>query len=158
MAALGVVAIVFPMASTLATTLFVGWLLLFSGVIALIGSFSMHGTGPFFGALLLSLVSIGVGVFLLFNPLSGAIALTLTLGVIFMLQGSFELFFAFELRPNSGWVAMLISAIASVVLAVIILGGWPGISQIALGTLVGVNFLTTGVGYLMISRALRPKS
>jgi uncharacterized membrane protein HdeD (DUF308 family) len=155
---LGVVAIVFPMASTLATTLFVGWLLLFSGVIALIGSFSMHGTGPFFGALLLSLVSIGVGVFLLFNPLSGAIALTLTLGVIFMLQGSFELFFAFELRPNSGWVAMLISAIASVVLAVIILGGWPGISQIALGTLVGVNFLTTGVGYLMISRALRPKS
>ena len=59
----------------------VGWVLSISGGVALVGSFSIHGTGPFFGALLLGLLSIVAGVFLLFNPLAGAIALTLMVGV-----------------------------------------------------------------------------
>jgi hypothetical protein len=42
----------------------------------LVRSFSIHGTGPFFAALLLGLLSIVGGVFLFFNPLAGAVALT----------------------------------------------------------------------------------
>src|SRR5258708_7748824 len=71
MVALGLVAIVFPMVSTLAAELFVGWVLFISGALTLSATFSIHGTGPFFGALLMSLLSIAAGVFLLFNPLAG---------------------------------------------------------------------------------------
>ncbi len=158
MVALGIAAIVFPMISTLVAALLVGWVLLISGGFMFIGSFSIHGTGPFFGALLLSLLSIAAGVFLLFNPLAGAVALTLLVGVIFMFQGAFELFFAFEMRPHPGWAAMLISGIASVVMAVLITASWPTISLIVLGILLGVNFLSTGFGYIFVSHALRSAS
>ena len=156
MLVLGFAAIVFPMIATLVATLLVGWVLLISGGVTLAGSFSLHGTGPFFGALLLGLVSIAAGVFLVFNPLAGAVALTLMVGVIFSFQGAFEIVFAFEMRPHPGWVGMLLSGIASVVMAVLIAAGWPGISVIVLGILLGVNFLTTGLGYMSVSRALKP--
>ena len=156
MLAVGIVALVFPMISTLVAALFVGWVFLISGAFMLFGSFSIHGTGPFFGALLLSLLSIAAGVFLIFNPLAGAVALTLVVGVIFIFQGAFEIFFAFETRPHDGWAGMLISGIASVVLAILIAAGWPAISLVALGILLGVNLVTTGLGYIFISRSLRP--
>ncbi len=155
MAVLGVAALVFPVISTLAATLFVGWMLLIFGCVSLAGSFSIRGTGPFFGALLLALLSIAAGVFLLFNPLGGAIALTLMVGAIFMTQGAFEMVFAFEMRPHAGWVAMLLSAIVSIAMAVLIVAGWPGVSAIVLGVLLGVNFVSTGLGYIAVSRALK---
>jgi len=154
--ALGVVAIVFPMFSTLVATLLVGWAMLISGGFTLAGSFSIHGTGPFFGALLLGLLSVAAGIFLVFNPLAGAGALTFMLAVIFMVQGAFEIAFAFEIRPHSGWVGVLLSGLASVLLAVLIAAGWPAISAVILGIVLGVNFITTGLGYIFVSRALRP--
>jgi len=87
MLVLGIAAVVFPLLSTIVAELLVGWILLLSGALTLWGSFSIHGTGPFFGALLVSLLSIAAGVFLLFNPLAGVLALTLMLGVIFMVEG-----------------------------------------------------------------------
>lgn len=155
---LGIAAVVFPMASTLVATFFVGWVLLISGAITLAGSFSIQGTGPFFGALLLALLSIAAGVFLLFNPLAGEIALTLLMGAIFMLQGTVELFFAFDMRPHAGWVVMLCSAIASIAAALLIVAGWPGISLFVLGILLGVNFISTGLGYMSVARALKPSA
>lgn len=155
---LGIAAIVFPMISTLVATLFVGWVLLIAGVVGIVGSFQIHGTGPFFGALLLGLLSAAAGLFLLLNPLAGALALTLMLGVLFVLQGTSEIVFAFEIRPNGAWVGMLLSGIASLAVAVLIAVGWPGISVIALGILLGVNFVSSGLSYIYISRMLRPAS
>ena len=153
MTLVGVLAIVFPIVSTLAAALFVGWTLLLAGIFLLVGSFTIHATGPFFGALLTALLMIAAGVFLLFNPLAGALALTILLGVLFLVQGAFELALAFEMRPQRAWVWMLLSGLASVVLAVVIAAGLPGISLIALGILLGINFLSTGLGYIFVSRS-----
>lgn len=155
MVLLGLAAIAFPIFTTLAATILVGWALLLSGVAIFISSFWIHGTGPFFGVNLFGLLSTAAGVFLLFNPLAGAVALTLVLGVMFMFQGAAELVFSLEMRPASGWVGMLISGLASIVLAIIIVSGWPGISLIALGLLVGINFLSSGLGYIFASRAFK---
>ena len=155
MTLLGIAAVVFPMASTLVAALLVGWVLVFGGALSFIGAFSFHGTGPFFGALLTGLLSLAAGLFIVFNPLAGAVGLTLLLGFLFMFQGAYEIFLAFELRPLPGWWGMLLSGLASAVLAIIIAAGWPAISTIALGILLGVNFLSTGFGYMLVSRALK---
>jgi uncharacterized membrane protein HdeD (DUF308 family) len=155
LALLGLAAIAFPVLSTLAAALFVGWTFLIAGVLLLIGAFSVHGTGPFFAALLTSLLSIAAGVFLVFNPFAGAFGLTVFLAVLLLLQGGFEIVFGFEMRPHTGWTWMLISGIASVALGLIIAAGLPGISLIALGILLGINFLSTGLGYIFVSRSLR---
>ncbi|HTQ12925.1 MAG TPA: HdeD family acid-resistance protein [Rhizomicrobium sp.] len=155
LAVLGIAALVFPVISTLAAALFAGWVFLFSGVVLLIGSFSIHGTGPFFGALLISLLSIAAGAFLVFHPFAGELGLTVFLVVLFLVEGVFEIVFAFEMRPHPGWSWMLISGLASIILALLIAAGLPGTSLIALGVLLGVNFLSTGLGYILVSRAVR---
>src|SRR5579872_4539122 len=152
MTILGVAAVVFPMVSTLAVTLFIGSLFLIFGVMSLGVSFSIRGAGPFFGSLLFSLASIAAGVFTLFNPPAGAATLTLLVGMLLMMQGAF----AFEMRPAAGWGAMLLSAIASIILAILILARWPATSAVVLGVLFGVNFITSGIGLLMVSRAVKP--
>lgn len=152
---IGVVALVYPEVATIAATLFVGWTLIFSGAAMLFGSFSMKGAGPFFGSLLLGLLSVGAGVFILFRPLTGAAAITITLGALFMIQGAAELALAFELRPARGWVWVLLSALASIVLSLVIITGWPGSSVIALGILLGVNFLTSGLAYVLLGMGAR---
>jgi uncharacterized membrane protein HdeD (DUF308 family) len=152
---LGIAAIVFPIASTLAATLMVGWMILLYGVIGLAGSFSIHGIGPFFGALLVPLLSVAAGIFMLFNPVAGAVALTLLVAGLFSIQGAFEISFAFEMRPHVGWVGLLISGIVSIAAAIFIVAAWPGISLVLVGILVGVNFASTGVAYVLLSRALK---
>jgi uncharacterized membrane protein HdeD (DUF308 family) len=156
MVLVGMAAIAFPFFSTLVAALLVGWTFLFSGIFMLVGSLSIRGTGPFYGTLLMSLLSTTAGAFLLFNPLAGALALTVLVAVVFIIQGAAELVFAYEMRPAPGWEWMLISGLASVVLSVVIAAGLPGTSLIALGVLLGINFLTTGLGYLFVSRALKP--
>lgn len=51
---------------------------------------------------------------------------------------------------------MLLSGIVSLAMAALIAAGWPGVSAIALGILLGVNFVSTGFGYIFVSRMLRP--
>ncbi len=155
MVVVGIAAIAFPEFGTVAAIFLVGWVLLVSGVATLISSFWIHGTTPFFAANLLGLLSAAAGVFLLLNPLAGALALTLVLGAMLIIQGAAELMFALEARPAPGWVGMLVSGIASIALAVIIASGWPHISRIALGILLGINFISTGAGYIALSRGFK---
>ncbi|HEY1960777.1 MAG TPA: DUF308 domain-containing protein [Rhizomicrobium sp.] len=152
MAVLGFIAIVFPIVSTIAAVLLVGWVFVFAGALMTVGAFNIHGTGPFFGALLIGLLTLIAGLFLVFNPIAGALTLTILLGVLFLTQGAFELALAFEMRPHRNWVWMLMSGAASIILAIIIAVGLPGISVVALGILLGINFLSTGLGYIFASR------
>lgn len=154
MAVVGFAAIVFPMVSTIVATLLVGWVFLFAGGLMTAGAFSIHGTGPFFGALLIGLLTLIAGLFLVVNPIAGALSLTILLGVLFLIQGAFELALAFEMRPAANWIWMLLSGLASVILAIVIALGLPGISVVALGILLGINFLSTGLGYIFASRAV----
>lgn len=153
--AVGVVALVFPMISTLVATLFVGWLLIITGFMSLFLAFSIRGAGPFFGALLFSLLSIAAGAFMIFRPTLGEIAITIILGALFMVQGAFEGVLAFELRPARGWGWMLLSAVASVVLSIIILSGLPKLSLVALGIIIGVNFISSGLAYMFVGGAVK---
>jgi uncharacterized membrane protein HdeD (DUF308 family) len=152
---LGVAALVFPMVSTLVATVFVGWMLIFGGVVTLFGAFAMRGAGPFFAALLYGLLSLGAGAYILARPVGGEVAITLGLGAIFMVQGAYEALLAFELRPASSWGWVLMSAVASIVLSLAILVGWPGTSLFAVGVIIGVNFISSGLALLGVGIAGR---
>ena len=152
---LGIGALAFPFVSTLVITLFAGWLLILSGFVSLYGAFSLRGAGPFFGALLYSLFSIAAGIFIIARPVGGEIAVTLALGTVFVIQGAYELYFAFELKPLHGWGWMVASGIASIVLALVILMGLPLTSLVSLGMVLGVNFVSSGLALVMVGGAAR---
>lgn len=155
MAALGALAILFPVASTLAVQFYIGFLLLLAGAVLLAGAFMIQGTGAFFGAALLSLLTLASGAFLLFNPAGGALALTIVIAALFMVHGAFEASLAFAMRPALGWGWLLASALVAMAVGVVVAAGLPEVSSVLLGVLVGINFLSTGIAFIIIARRLK---
>ncbi len=154
MALLGALALLFPVVSTLAVQFYIGLLLLLAGAVFLAGSFMIQGTGPFFGAALLSLLTLASGAFLLFNPAGGAVALTIVIAALFTVHGAFEASLAFSMRPARGWGWLLASAMVAMAVGVLVAAGLPALSTVLLGVLVGINFLSTGIAFIMIARRL----
>lgn len=157
MAVIGAAAIIFPLVFSLSITLLVGWLFIIAGAVSLYGAFSYHGTGPFFGALLLSLLQIVAGFFIVFNPASGLVALTMMVAIVFMIEGAFKMMLAFDMRPEEGWGWTMVSALISIIAGVLIAAGLPGSSAIVLGLFMGVSFLSTGIFMIMVARRFKAK-
>ena len=57
-----------------------------------------------------------------------------------------------RISPN---VYTAIGLVISVCAAVLIVATWPGISLVLLGLLFGINFVSTGMAYIIMSRALK---
>ncbi len=152
---LGVLALVFPNFTTLTVDIMIGWLLLIFGIIGFFNAFSYDGTGPFFGALLTSILAIAAGVYLLVHPDVGTFALTIIVSVLFLVDGTFKMVLAFDIKPIRGWGWVVVSSIASIVLGIMIAAGLPDTSMYTIGLLVGINFLIAGVSIFMLSRQIQ---
>lgn len=150
----GIAALVFPVVTTLIAEVFIGWLLIFVGLVRLWNSFSYQGTGPFFGAFLLGLATTAIGAFIIWHPLMGGIALTVLVAVAFIFDGAFETMLAFELKPEDGWGWMLFSGLIGGLAGILIAAGLPGTSLFVLGLLVGFNFLSSGIALFRIGRTV----
>jgi uncharacterized membrane protein HdeD (DUF308 family) len=152
---IGILAILFPTLTTLVTTVALGWLFILAGGVLLVAGMQLHGAGPFFSAFLVALLTFAAGVWLIANPAAGMIALTLLLAVLFLVNGAAETVLALELRPRYGWRWMLVSAGVSMVLGLLLAAGLPGTAAFFIGLIVGLNFLTSGFAFVLVSRALK---
>lgn len=150
MALTGILAIVFPIVSSLAVNYFVGGVLTFVGVVQFIGSFSVNGTRSFFGALLLALLTFAAGIFMMFNPLAALTVITVILAVLFVIEGVFQLVLAFEVKPYGSWGWLLFSGLISILLGFVVISGLPQFSLMFIGILLGINFLSTGIAFLFL--------
>ena len=154
---LGTLAIVVPPLATLAITIVLGWLFLISGVMGLFTSFMMRHAPGFWWSLLSAILGIVVGLLLLVSPLQGALSLTLVLIAFFVVEGVASIMFALdhkrELTGQWGW--MVFSGIVDLVLAAIILMGFPGTAAWALGLLVGINMIFGGWALVLLSLSAR---
>ena len=152
---LGILAIVEPGVAGLAVTILVGWLLLFGGAAHLVAAFSGGGPGRVIWQVLIGIVFIAGGIYYLTHPLLGLGTLTLILAVIILAAAVFELIAYFRSRgyAGSGW--LLMNAVITLFLGALIWFHWPSSSVWAIGTLVGVNLLMTGISRLMLGLAAR---
>src|SRR5271156_1187874 len=152
---LGMMAIIEPGVAGLAVTILVGWLLIFGGGAHLVAAFSGGGAGRVIWQVLIGIVFIAGGIYYLMHPLLGLGTLTLILAVIILMAALFELiaFFASRGHAGSGW--LLMNALITLFLGGLIWLHWPSSSVWAIGTLVGVNLLMTGISRLMLGMAAR---
>lgn len=151
----GLIAIAAPGISGLGVTIFVGWLLIISGVFHLIFAWKIHTTGRKLWEILVGIVYIVVGVDLALHPLSGLLTLTLALALYLLFEAVFEFILAFRLHPAPGWGWTLFDAIITLILAFMVWRTWPVSSVWAIGTLVGISMVFSGFSRLMLSLAAR---
>ncbi|MEW5912075.1 MAG: DUF308 domain-containing protein [Thermodesulfobacteriota bacterium] len=151
---LGSLAILAPWAAAFAVNVFVGWLLLISGVVQLIHSFKAHSWSLFWN-LLGSAVYIVAGAVLLTQPLTGVLTLTLLLAAFFVAEGVYKLVLAFKVRPSQAWGWLFFSGLLALFLGVLIWARWPGDAPWILGLLLGIDLIFGGWSLLMIAAAAR---
>jgi len=151
----GFLSIAIPAAAGIAVNLLVGWMLVFSGGAHLVYAWQTRHNRGFVWELLLGILYFFVGGYLLVNPISGLVSLTLALSLYLWMEGILEFILSYMLRsiPGAGW--LLFDGIVTVILAFMIWRTWPWSTEWAIGTLVGVSMLFSGVSRLMISLTAR---
>jgi len=157
MLVLGVLALIWPMVATVAIDFYVGWIFLISGIVGLIAMFSADDVPAFLWTFVTAALSVAVGVLLIWKPVEGAVTLTLVLTAFFIAEGVFQIAASIAYRavmPGS-WGWMLVSGIADLGLAAVIIYGWPMTAGWVLGLVVGVNLITSGWAILMTAFAGR---
>jgi len=155
MIALGFTAMFKPFAAGMGISLFIAWIIVFTGVVHIIYAFAARSAGSFLWRTLIGIAYIFGGVYLLKNPSIALASLTLLVAAILIAEGVFQLITFFQLRmlPGSGWI--LCDAILTLILGALIAYPWPGSSLWAIGTLVGINLIISGFTRLMYSAAAR---
>jgi uncharacterized membrane protein HdeD (DUF308 family) len=151
----GVFALINPFAATFAAVLLAGWTFLLFGVLQVVQAFSVRDWSGFLWALLLGVLTAAVGVSLLYNPLAGALTLTLVVAILFLVMGVVKFMYAYELRPVRGWGWVVLSGAISLLLGVLILANYPVSAASILGILLAVELISNGVTLLLISFGLR---
>ena len=154
---LGAGAILMPWVATFAVAIFIGWLLLISGVVGLITTVRMHRTPGWGWSLFSALIGIAAGIVLLLYPVSGAFSLTLVLTVFLVFEGIASIMLALSHSRGfaARWGMLLFSGIVDLILAGIIFAGLPGTALWAIGLLVGINMLFGGIA--LVSMALHAR-
>ncbi|HEY2119548.1 MAG TPA: DUF308 domain-containing protein [Candidatus Acidoferrum sp.] len=152
---LGIIAIAEPMVAAIAVALLVGWLLIFGGVAHLVSAFGGGGVGRVFWQVLIGVVYLIGGFYFLTHPLVGVGTLTLVLAGIILAEGVLEIIAFFKTRTSGGSVWLLINGLITLLLGGLIWFHWPSSSVWAIGILLGVNLLMTGITRLMFGLAAR---
>jgi uncharacterized membrane protein HdeD (DUF308 family) len=152
---LGILAIIEPTVAGLAVTILGGWLLVFGGGAHVVAAFGGGGTGHLIWQALVGIVYLAGGFYFLTHPLLGLGTLTLLLAGIILAEAVLEVIAYFRLRGERGSGWLLMNAVITLALGGLIWFRWPSSSIWAIGTLLGVNLLITGISRLMIGLTAR---
>ena len=141
---IGCIAILVPAVASVGTAIFIGWLLLFVGIVLAAAAFSAHSIGTLALRMLWAVLTVIVGLWLIVEPHSGTLTLTFVLGIYFLFMGLTRTVIAIIARgePNAGLLGL--SGIAGLLIGILILAKFPSSADWAIGLLVGIDLIFAG--------------
>ena len=141
----GLAAISLPFIAGIAISIVVAWLLIFAGVVHLFFGWHTRSAGAMIWKVLVGLAYLFAAFYILDHPGRGLLTLTLVLAFYLFFEGIFEavIYSRLRHRPGAGW--FLFDAIVTIVLGIMIFMSWPVSSVWAVGTLIGISILFSGI-------------
>jgi uncharacterized membrane protein HdeD (DUF308 family) len=152
---LGMMAIGSPFLAAVAVNVVVAWLLVLAGVVHLMLAFRAHGAGSRTWKILVGIAYLCFGGYMIVHPVLGVATLTLVLASLFLIEGILNIVMFVKMRPAQGSSWLLIDGIITLLLGLLIYMQWPSSSAWAIGTLVGISMIFSGVARVMMSLAAR---
>lgn len=139
----GLAAFAWPIAATFAVSLVIGTLFVVSGAFSTaagVAGRAIEGAGY---AILFGIVSIVIGLIMVFEPVTGALSITLLIVFWLAIRGGLELWWATRTKRRRGWLIAL--GVINLLLAIYILATIP-ISALTLpGFILGISFALAGI-------------
>jgi uncharacterized membrane protein HdeD (DUF308 family) len=152
---LGILCLLAPGLTGISVVLFLGVLVLIGGIVRIIWAFRAGSFGS--GVLVFAIggLTLLCGIVLLANPLFASGVLTFILAVYFIIDGISEIAGGARLRPQPGWGWMLFGGIVSIWLGIMIWGQFPLSGVWAIGILLGIKLFFVGLIMIMGGSAVR---
>jgi uncharacterized membrane protein HdeD (DUF308 family) len=151
----GMLAVGSPFLAAVAVNAVVAWLIVLAGVVHLTLAFSAHGAGSMIWKLLVGLAYLFFGGYVILHPVLAVASLTLILASLFLIEGVLNIVLFFKMRPMQGSSWVLLDGIITLLLGLMIYAQWPSSSAWAIGTLVGISMIISGITRVMLSFAVR---
>ncbi|HLW90172.1 MAG TPA: HdeD family acid-resistance protein [Roseiarcus sp.] len=155
--ALGFAATVFALAATVASVLVNGVVFLIAGAAEIGIGMHSQGWSRFFLWVIGGLLYLIAGLICIFNPLLASAVLTLMLGAGLIAAGVVRLFLGFQLPSDHPRAMVFLASAVTILLGLIIVGHWPADSVFVLGTLLGVDLIFHGAGWVSFGLGLRAR-
>jgi uncharacterized membrane protein HdeD (DUF308 family) len=142
-ALLGVAAFAWPFAATLAATLVIGAFFIAAGLVSIGAGLFGRGHEGRLHAIGFGLLSLILGLLLAFEPITGALSLTLMVAVWLGVRGVLELVLGARMRRGRG--LMIALGILNLILAGLIVATVPFSALTLPGYILGLSFLFGGI-------------
>jgi uncharacterized membrane protein HdeD (DUF308 family) len=152
---LGMLAIAEPFLAAIALVTFIAWLLILVGIVHMAVAFHAHSGTSMGWKLLVGVAYAFIGGYLLLRPGAGVATLTLMLAFLFLVEGVLDFMLWWKSRSARGAIWILLDSLVTLLLGGMIYVHWPSSSVWAIGTLVGISMIMSGVTRLMLSMAVR---
>lgn len=154
----GVFAILYPIISSVAVIVLLGWLLIASGVLQGISLIGARHVPHFWLQLISFVLSVLIGFLFLRDPEQGLLTVTLLLIVFFMAEGLSKVVFALTIRPFPNWGWVLASGLVGIVLSLILWASMPVTAVWLIGLLLGIELVSVGAAMAYLAWQVRQAS
>ena len=150
---LGFIASGMAVGTTMLSVVALGWILLGAGSGLVVLSFLTGNWSGFLLTLATGVLSVITGIGILSYPVSGAVAITMMIGILLIAAGIYRSVASIAMQfPNWGW--SLLSGIVTFVLGSVLLRNLPSTSLWFLGLAIGIDLILHGVAWIMFSLRL----
>ena len=155
---LGCAALFFSLIATLATVTLNGVLFLIGGAAEIGIGMHARSWSQFFLWIIGGALYLAAGAICILNPVLASVALTLLLGAGLIAAGLVRVYLATRLPAREPRFLVFVAAAVTILLGLIIVSHWPLDSVYVLGTLLGVDLLFHGVGWVSFGMGLHARS
>ena len=155
MVAIGAVAIIHPLTASVATLVWIGSLFAVAGAAQLLQVWTARGWGGGLWHIASGAVYLLGGLFLVFDPMAGAVAFGLVVAGVLMATGTLRLLAGVLTRPEGGWLSLAVGGAVAIAAGVALALLPPGPSMLIPGLLVGATLLVEGLVLLALAMAAR---
>lgn len=151
---LGLGALTYAGLATLVSIDIFGWVMLLGGVLTTLHAFLRRRWGGFSIDLISGILSLVVGLMILFHPVQAAVALTFLIAMFLMIGGTFRIITALSVR-HGHWVWLLLNGVVTLALGVMIWKQWPLSGEWVIGLFVGIDMVFYGWSLVMLGLAAK---
>jgi uncharacterized membrane protein HdeD (DUF308 family) len=151
----GIFAIIYPVISSVAVIVLLGWLLIISGVVQGLSLIGARHVPHFWLQLISFVLAIVIGVLFLREPAEGLLTVTLLLIVFFMMEGISKVVFALTIKPFPNWGWVLASGLVGIALSLILWASLPVTAVWLVGLLLGLELISVGAALAWMAWQVR---
>ena len=152
---LGMIGLGASFALTMASVVFFGFMLLLGGGYQLVDSFRYSGWKSRVSHILISVLYIIAGIIVVNDPMGASSLFTMMIAGALVAIGLVRLVMAFQMRQVKGWIWLLVSGIAAIVLGSLIVAEWPSSGLWVIGMFIAIDLLFAGWGMIMLALAAK---